>query len=76
MTRACFNIMHLHLSTAFSYNPVSLMLPLMLITEAGYDLVPSRGLEILRRAVMILFVALLAVLFLFRLYQYFHIKNL
>jgi len=71
MTRAGYNIMHLHLLSAFRYNPVSLMLPIMLVTEVGYDLLPSVLSGKTRRAVIILFGAGLAALFLVRVLQYF-----
>jgi hypothetical protein len=63
--------MHLHLSPAFWYNPVSLMLPIMLVSEAGYDLFPSIRTGKYRRAVIILFLACLAVLFVVRVLHYF-----
>jgi hypothetical protein len=71
MTRACFNIMHLQFLSALRYNPVSMMLPIMLVTEVAYDLFPSTRSGKFRRVVIILFVAGLAVLFVVRILQYF-----
>jgi hypothetical protein len=66
MTRACYCIMHLHLASAFSYNPVSLMLPVLVVTEAGYDMAPSVSLKRLRKAIWLIFFAGLTALFLIR----------
>jgi hypothetical protein len=71
MTRACYSIMHLHLSDAFAYNPVSLMIPLIVVAEIGYDLTPSDRLKKLRQAVLILFLVCLSVLFLIRIVRFF-----
>jgi hypothetical protein len=71
MTRACYSIIHLDLLSAFRYNPASLILPVMLLAESGYDIFPSPLAGKLRKAVIILFLICLAVLFLIRLSMYF-----
>ena len=71
MTRACYSIMHLHFASAFSYNPLSLMLPVIVATEAGYDIAPSGNIKRLRKTVWLISFAGLAVLFLIRIISFF-----
>jgi hypothetical protein len=71
MTRACYDILHGHPVDAWHYNPLSLMLPLLLISEIGYDLFPRYWLLKYRRALLIAFAAGLALLFAVRVFQFF-----
>lgn len=71
MTRACFNILNFNLVVAFRYNPVSLLLPLMLVTEIAFDLFPSDRLRSVRRYLFILFAVSLLLLFIVRIVKHF-----
>ncbi|HPT12312.1 MAG TPA: DUF2752 domain-containing protein [Bacteroidales bacterium] len=71
MTRACYYIMHLHFASAFGYNPVSFMLPVIIATEAGYDIAPSGNLKRVRKTIWLVFLVSLILLFLLRIIVFF-----
>jgi len=71
MTRACYCIMHLHFASAFSYNPASFMMPIIIATEAGYDIAPSGKFKRVRKAIWLIFFASLFLLFLLRIISFF-----
>jgi hypothetical protein len=70
MTRASCELAHLHFRQAFLYNPVSLLLPLLLINEIGYDLKIHTIFGILRKYVFLTLLFGLGILFLLRIVSF------
>lgn len=70
MTRAGYELMHLNLADAFRSNPVSFLLPLLVMAEIGYDIAQSEYFKRLRMASWFIFFASLAVLFIIRLISF------
>lgn len=66
MTRACYNIVHMHFSEAMKFNPIALFIPLLLIVEITNDITHHSIIKKIRIVVIFLFLAGLTGLFIFR----------
>jgi hypothetical protein len=66
MTRASCDLLHFRLVSAIQFNPVSIFLPLLLLTEILNDIYPGELLKRTRRIVLILSFVGLGVLFILR----------
>jgi hypothetical protein len=71
MTRASYEIIHLHPMKAVFYNPISLFLPLILVIEIILDLHGTRKVIIIRQIIYYSFLISLSVLFAIRIYLHF-----
>jgi len=75
MTRASCDILHFRFLSALSYNPLSLFLPLLLLTEIANDIRPGPMMKRGRQYLFILFLISLAALFIVRIFIHFHYLN-
>jgi hypothetical protein len=71
MTRASFEMLHLNILSAIRYNPACLFLPVILVSEIASDIFPSLIMKKSRQIALILFIAGLAGLFVFRIFQFY-----
>ncbi|MFN8241614.1 MAG: DUF2752 domain-containing protein [Bacteroidales bacterium] len=69
MTRASYNIIRLDFQSAIIYNPVSLLLPFLLVAEIWKDIRRSRGAIMARNILLIITSAGLTILFIVRLIE-------
>jgi hypothetical protein len=66
MTRASCDLLHFRLVSAIHFNPVSIFLPVLLLTEILNDVYPGHLLKRTRRVILILFFVGLGILFILR----------
>jgi len=71
MTRACYDLIHLKFPEAFRLNPVSLLMPVLLVTEVGRDFFPSVISGKIKKGVLISVLLAFGILFIIRILQYY-----
>jgi hypothetical protein len=71
MTRACFDLIHMKFSDAFSLNPVSLLMPVLLVTEASHDFFPSVISGKMRKGTLMAVLLAFTILFIVRIVHHF-----
>jgi hypothetical protein len=72
MTRASYDMVHLHPIAALHYNPVSLFLPLILVIEIIFDVRYTSKLKLIRKIIFYSFLFSLSVLFAMRIFRHFY----
>ena len=71
MTRAVYEMTHLHFVTAINYNAVVALLPLYLITDIATIFFKQNWLHQVRKTFVLLIIAGLLLLYIFRMVQHF-----
>jgi hypothetical protein len=71
MTRACYDLIHMKVQEAFHLNPVGLLMPVLLVTEAGRDFLPTVISGKMRKGILIVVLMSFTILFIVRIVQHY-----